>query len=104
MSQPIAVTVTRHQCPHCRVTRATKKSAADHIARCSRNPAVRDGQTLRLSADDVQIGDVVHAPDGSFVAIRDLERGPDGRLTVNPGAADQLDGYVWQGATVTRPA
>lgn len=45
MSQPIPVTVTRYQCPHCRSTRSKKQAAANHIARCWRNPEVRGCKT-----------------------------------------------------------
>lgn len=57
-----------------------------------------------IPADDFQIGDLVHVHDGRTVKIRDIERGDQGLLIVNPGADDQLDGHVWEHATVTRPA
>lgn len=57
---------------------------------------------LRIPADDFQIGDLVHTRDGGTVEIRDIERGDKGLLIVNPGAPDQLDGHVWEQATVTR--
>lgn len=59
---------------------------------------------LRIPADDFQVGDFVHTDDGRFVEIRDIERGDKGLLIVNPGAHDQLDGHVWEQATVTRDA
>jgi hypothetical protein len=57
---------------------------------------------LRIPADDFQIGDHIHVHDGRTVEIRDIERGDKGLLIVNPGADDQLDGHVWEHATVTR--
>ena len=57
---------------------------------------------LHIPADDFQIGDQVHLDDGSTVEIRDIERGDKGILIVNPGASDQLEGHVWEHATVTR--
>lgn len=59
---------------------------------------------LRIPADDFQIGDLVHLDDGSTVEVRDIERGDKGLLLVNPSAPDQLDGHVWEHATVTRNA
>lgn len=57
---------------------------------------------LRIPADDFQIGDHVHLDDGRTIEIRDIERGDQGLLLVNPGADDQLDGHAWELATVTR--
>lgn len=57
---------------------------------------------LRIPADDFQIGDHVHLDNGQTVEVRDIERGDEGLLIVNPGATDQLDGHVWEHATVTR--
>ncbi|MFF8422976.1 hypothetical protein [Streptomyces sp. NPDC015680] len=45
VSLPIPVVVTRHQCPHCRTTRAKKAAAAAHIARCWQNPDARACKT-----------------------------------------------------------
>lgn len=62
---------------------------------------------LTLQADSFQIGDIVHADDGRRVEIRAIKRGDGGELTVNPGdpdELDELDGMVWQHATVTRDA
>jgi len=59
---------------------------------------------LRIPAADFRIGDHVHLDDGSTVEIRDIERGDKGLLIVNSGAHDQLDGHVWEHATVNRPA
>lgn len=42
-SQP--VTVTRHQCPHCRRTWAKQPAADRHVARCWRNPETRGCKT-----------------------------------------------------------
>ncbi|MCF1592491.1 hypothetical protein [Streptomyces muensis] len=58
---------------------------------------------LRLPADDFKVGDHVHLEGGGTVEVRKIERGEKGALTVNPGDADQLDGHVWEHATVTRP-
>lgn len=59
---------------------------------------------LHIPADDFQIGDHVHLPDGTTVEVRNIQRGDKGRITVNPGDSDQLDGHVWEHATVTRDA
>lgn len=56
-----------------------------------------------IPADDFQIGDIVHLDNGSTVEIRNIERGDHGLLIVNPGAADELNGRVWEHATITRP-
>jgi hypothetical protein len=58
----------------------------------------------RIPAGNFQIGDHVHLDDGRTVEIRDIERGDQGLLLVNPGAEDQLDGHAWEWATVTRNA
>lgn len=55
-----------------------------------------------MPADDFQIGDLVHTEQGPVVEVRAIERGDKGQLTVNPGTTDQLDGHVWEHATVTR--
>lgn len=57
---------------------------------------------LRIPADNFQIGDMVHTEQGPVVEVRVIERGEKGRLTVNPGDDDQLDGNAWEWATVTR--
>lgn len=57
-----------------------------------------------IPADDFRIGDHVHVHDGRIVEVRTIERGDTGQLTVNAGEADQLDGKVWEHATVTRNA
>lgn len=57
---------------------------------------------LHIPADDFQIGDTVHLADGGQVEIRDILRGDQGRITVNPGDGDQLDGRVWEHVVVTR--
>ncbi len=59
---------------------------------------------LRIPADDFQIGDLVHTEKDGIVEVRDIERGKKGDLTVNPGEPDELNGKVWEHATVTRPA
>ncbi|MFF8589967.1 hypothetical protein ACF061_00765 [Streptomyces sp. NPDC015220] len=56
---------------------------------------------LYLPADDFQVGDLVHT-DGRTVRVRDIVRDKAGRLIVNPGDFDELDGWVWEHATVTR--
>lgn len=40
--------------------------------------------------------------DGRIVQVRHIRRGPGGKLTVNPGDPDQLDGRAWQWAIITR--
>ena len=57
---------------------------------------------LHIPADDFQLGDLVHLADGNRIKIRAIERGDKGLLIVNPGADDQLEGHVWEHATVTR--
>ena len=42
---PELITVTRHRCPFCRRSWAHKTPAAEHIARCWRNPAARSCKT-----------------------------------------------------------
>jgi hypothetical protein len=59
---------------------------------------------LHIPADDFRIGDLVHTEQGPIVEVRAIERGETGQLTVNPGDPDQLDGKVWEHATVTRTA
>ncbi|MET8694717.1 hypothetical protein ABZV65_19490 [Streptomyces bauhiniae] len=59
---------------------------------------------LTIQADSFQIGDIVHTDDGRRVEIRAIKRGDGGELTINPGSPDELDGMVWQHATVTRTA
>ena len=41
----LVVTVTRHQCPHCRRTWAKRAAAERHVARCWRNPENRSCKT-----------------------------------------------------------
>jgi hypothetical protein len=55
-----------------------------------------------IAADDFQIGDFVHTSPSTRVEIRCMQRHDDGRLIVNPGDPDQLDGYVWQRTIVSR--
>ena len=57
---------------------------------------------LRIPADDFQIGDIVHLDNCDTVEVRDIERGDNGLLIVNVGASDELNGRVWEHATVTR--
>jgi hypothetical protein len=57
---------------------------------------------LHIPADDFQIGDIVHLGDGQDTEIRALQRGERGRITVNPGDFDEITGYIWHHATVTR--
>jgi hypothetical protein len=45
VSEPIALKVTRWQCPHCHRSRASKKATTEHIGRCWNNPAVRACRT-----------------------------------------------------------
>lgn len=56
---------------------------------------------LRITADDFQVGDHVDI-DGRSVEIRHIGRGSGGKIAVNPGDDDQLDGHAWQWATVQR--
>ncbi|MFJ1900449.1 hypothetical protein [Streptomyces sp. NPDC088115] len=46
-AQPLPVVVTRHQCPHCRTTRAHRAAAAAHIARCWHNPDAHGCKTCQ---------------------------------------------------------
>jgi hypothetical protein len=55
----------------------------------------------RIPADDFRTGDLVHTEKG-VVRVRCLVRDKAGRLIVNPGDPDELDGWVWEHATVTR--
>ncbi|MCG0065022.1 hypothetical protein L0F81_17255 [Streptomyces tricolor] len=57
---------------------------------------------LRIPADDFQVGDLVHTGNGQPVRVRRIVRDKAGRLLVNPGDHDELDGWVWEHATVTR--
>lgn len=43
--QPRKVTVTRYRCPFCRRQNSSKKTIAEHIARCWHNPATRGCRT-----------------------------------------------------------
>lgn len=56
MSEPIALKVTRWQCPHCRRARSSKKAATVHIGRCWNNPAVRACRTC-ANYNVVETGD-----------------------------------------------
>ena len=47
MTEPIAVRVTRYQCPPCGRTHSSKRRAVEHIGRCWRNPAARGCKTCR---------------------------------------------------------
>ena len=42
---PVPVTVQRYECPFCKRRRSAKRTAAEHIARCWRNPAARACKT-----------------------------------------------------------
>jgi hypothetical protein len=42
---PEQITVTRWRCPFCRRSRSAKRAAAEHMARCWLNPAVRSCKT-----------------------------------------------------------
>ena len=43
---PAPITVTRHQCPHCRrYTRAKRERVEEHMGRCWQNPAARGCKT-----------------------------------------------------------
>ncbi|WP_060880602.1 hypothetical protein [Streptomyces scabiei] len=44
-ADPMAVTVVRHRCTHCGLTRAKKTAAQAHVARCWQNPDVRACKT-----------------------------------------------------------
>ena len=59
---------------------------------------------LHIPADVLKVGDHVHTEQGPVVEVRAIQRGEQGQLTVNPGDQDQLDGKVWEHATVTRDA
>lgn len=42
---PEAIVVTRYRCPFCHRSRSSKRAAAEHIARCWLNPAVKACKT-----------------------------------------------------------
>ncbi len=48
MTAPIAITVTRHKCPHCPRSRAKKAAIVEHIGRCWNNP---DNRACRTCAN-----------------------------------------------------
>ncbi|MFC8065493.1 hypothetical protein [Streptomyces sp. NPDC057293] len=58
---------------------------------------------LRITADDFQVGDLVHRGDVTRIEIRSITRRDGGVLAVNEGDADEMHGFAWQHATVTRP-
>ncbi|MFE7547076.1 hypothetical protein [Streptomyces gardneri] len=45
VEEPLAIQVTRYQCPHCRTTRSKKTTAIAHIGCCWKNPANRTCKT-----------------------------------------------------------
>jgi hypothetical protein len=45
MTQPLAIRVTRYQCPHCSRTSSKKAAAQAHIGRCWHNPDNRGCKT-----------------------------------------------------------
>lgn len=55
-AEPLRVVVTRHQCPHCRTTRAHRSDAAAHIARCWQNPDAHGCKTC-ANFDQAPSGD-----------------------------------------------
>lgn len=81
MTAPIALKVTRWQCPACRRTWAKKARAAEHAARCWLNPANRSCKTCvhRIEPDsqygyDTEEGcragvELERDPAASFMAI-----------------------------------
>ena len=59
---------------------------------------------LYVPAEDFKVGDLVHVDGRRPIEVRHLVRDKAGRLIVNPGDPDELDGWVWQHATITRQA
>lgn len=59
---------------------------------------------IRIPADDFQVGDVIRTEQGADVTVRRIIRDKAGRVVVNPGDADALDGWAWQHAAVIRNA
>jgi hypothetical protein len=57
---------------------------------------------IRIPADDFQVGDLVHTETSGTVEARRIVRDKTGRVLVNPGDPDELDGWAWEHATVTR--
>ena len=47
MTEPIAVRVTRYQCPPCGRTHSSKRRAVEHIGRCWYNPGARGCKTCQ---------------------------------------------------------
>ena len=47
MPEPIAVRVTRYQCPPCGRTHSSRQRAVEHMGRCWRNPEARGCLTCR---------------------------------------------------------
>jgi hypothetical protein len=58
---------------------------------------------LCIPADGFKIGDLVHRTDGPPIEIRTIDRRDGGVLDVNDGQPDEMHGFAWQTATVTRP-
>jgi hypothetical protein len=56
----------------------------------------------RIPADAFRIGDRVHTEQNGVVEVRDIVRDKAGRVLVNPGDPDELDGWAWEQAQVTR--
>lgn len=46
-SSPVAVRVTRYQCPPCGRTHSSKRRAVEHMGRCWQNPAARGCKTCK---------------------------------------------------------
>ncbi|MYS72091.1 hypothetical protein GTY88_16925 [Streptomyces sp. SID5926] len=57
---------------------------------------------LHITADHFQVGDLVHREDGSRIEIRRIASREGGVLAVNEGDPDEMHGFAWQHATVTR--
>lgn len=59
--------------------------------------------SMYIPADDFKIGDIIDIGDGSTTEIRAIERRDHGQLIVNPGDFDEITGFIWHYAAVTRP-
>jgi hypothetical protein len=46
-AEPVEYTTKRYRCPFCTRSRSSRKAAAEHMARCWHNPAVRGCKTCR---------------------------------------------------------
>lgn len=81
-----------------RVYGIKRQSLAQQISARAAKQAARE----YTPADEIRVGDVVHAEDGRDIEVREIVRGKRGELTVNPGADDELSGRIWHTARVTR--